>query len=209
MKHLTEHSKAESESCSDAGFTLIELMVVLLIIAILLAIAIPTFLGVTSTAGDRAAQSNLTNALTESKALYEVSQTYSPTAGTYTAGQFSSQAPEFSWTTSACTSASAGNCVSFGVFNVSTAGDGQGVALAAWSAKTNTCWYLFDVENSPSSSVLHSGVTIASAGTWYGKQTSPSGGCIALNPDTDATTTPGMTFATGTGQSYATAVKIS
>ena len=29
----------------DAGFTLIELMVVLLILAILLAIAIPTFLG--------------------------------------------------------------------------------------------------------------------------------------------------------------------
>ena len=48
-----------------SGFTLIELMVVLLIIAILLAIAIPTFLGVTSSANDRATQSNLTNALTE------------------------------------------------------------------------------------------------------------------------------------------------
>ena len=45
----------------EEGFTLIELMVVLLIIAILLAIAIPTFLGVTNSASDRAAQSNLTN----------------------------------------------------------------------------------------------------------------------------------------------------
>ncbi len=35
---------------AEGGFTLIELMVVLLIIAILLAIAIPTFLGVTSSA---------------------------------------------------------------------------------------------------------------------------------------------------------------
>ena len=43
----------------DSGFTLIELMVVLLILAILLAIAIPTFLGTTKTANDRAVQSNL------------------------------------------------------------------------------------------------------------------------------------------------------
>ena len=37
----------------DSGFTLIELMVVLLILAILLAIAIPTFLSVTGGANDR------------------------------------------------------------------------------------------------------------------------------------------------------------
>ena len=66
------------EGAAEAGFTLIELMVVLLIIAILLAIAIPTFLGVANSAGDRAAQSNLTNALTEAKALYQNAATYSP-----------------------------------------------------------------------------------------------------------------------------------
>lgn len=48
----------------DEGFTLIELMVVVLIIAILLAIAIPTFLGARERAADRAAQSNLRNAHT-------------------------------------------------------------------------------------------------------------------------------------------------
>ena len=64
------------EEAAEAGFTLIELMVVLLIIAILLAIAIPTFLGVTGSANDRAAQSNLTNALTEAKALYQNCQSY-------------------------------------------------------------------------------------------------------------------------------------
>ena len=69
-----------AEEAADAGFTLIELMVVLLIIAILLAIAIPTFLGVTGSANDRAAQSNLTNALTEVKALYQNSQTYLSTS---------------------------------------------------------------------------------------------------------------------------------
>jgi type IV pilus assembly protein PilA len=45
-----------------AGFTLIELMVVVLIIAILLAIAIPTLLGAQSKAKDRAAQSSVRNA---------------------------------------------------------------------------------------------------------------------------------------------------
>ncbi len=65
-------------AAAEAGFTLIELMVVLLIIAILLAIAIPTFLGVANSAGDRAAQSNLTNALTEAKALYQNAASYAP-----------------------------------------------------------------------------------------------------------------------------------
>ena len=48
----------------EKGFTLIELMVVVLIIAILIAIAIPTFLGAQDRARDRAAQSDLRNAMT-------------------------------------------------------------------------------------------------------------------------------------------------
>src|SRR5688572_20146632 len=54
---------------SEDGFTLIELMVVVLIIAILIAIAIPTFLGAQNRARDRAAQSDLRNALTAAKTL--------------------------------------------------------------------------------------------------------------------------------------------
>ena len=60
----------------DEGFTLIELMVVVLIIAILLAIAIPTFLGARERANDRAAQSSLRNALTAAKTIYTDNQTY-------------------------------------------------------------------------------------------------------------------------------------
>ena len=53
----------------DQGFTLIELMVVVLIIAILIAIAIPTFLGAQNRARDRAAQSDLRNAFTAAKSI--------------------------------------------------------------------------------------------------------------------------------------------
>jgi type IV pilus assembly protein PilA len=62
----------------DKGFTLIELMVVVLIIAILIAIAIPTFLGLRRRAQDRAAQSDLRNALTAAKAVYTDSESYTP-----------------------------------------------------------------------------------------------------------------------------------
>ena len=53
----------------EKGFTLIELMVVVLIIAILIAIAIPTFLGAQDRARDRAAQSDLRNAFTAAKSI--------------------------------------------------------------------------------------------------------------------------------------------
>src|ERR1700719_3719659 len=117
---------------AEAGFTLIELMVVLLIIAILLAIAIPTFLGVTNSAGDRAAQSNLSNALTESEAIYQVTQAYSGSGGALTSGDFASQAPEFTWNVALACPTSTPNCVSAQVFDVNTVGDGdaQGLALA-------------------------------------------------------------------------------
>ena len=55
---------------NDRGFTLIELMIVVLIVAILVAIAIPTFLGQRKEAEDSAAKSDLRNALTTEKAIY-------------------------------------------------------------------------------------------------------------------------------------------
>jgi prepilin-type N-terminal cleavage/methylation domain-containing protein len=210
-------SEVEGEEVAEAGFTLIELMVVLLIIAILLAIAIPTFLGVTNSAGDRAAQSNLTNALTEAKALYQVNQSYTTASGSYTAGQFQAQAPEFNWTTGACTSTS-NNCVSELPFNVASGNDGQGLVLAVLSSKTNTCWYAFDLEATPVS-VANSGPVVTAdvtgnlntAGVYYGKKTATSAGCTAssVSPDTDAGVTFGSSSASNSGSSYSTASTIS
>jgi type IV pilus assembly protein PilA len=69
----------------ETGFTLIELMVVVLIIAILIAIAIPTFLGARQRSNDRAAQSNLRNALVAEKTYFTGAQSYTATASDLTA----------------------------------------------------------------------------------------------------------------------------
>ena len=142
----------------EEGFTLIELMVVLLIIAILLAIAIPTFLGVTNSASDRASQSNLTNALTEAKAIYQNNSNYiDPTTNNPIAvtAAFKTSAPEFNWVQGAsgagggCAASNGNNCMSVQIIDVGAVVDAQGLVFATFSQKDSTCWYAVDLEAAP------------------------------------------------------------
>ena len=60
----------------EEGFTLIELMVVVMILGILLVMGMPTFLGVRSRFQDRAAQTDLRNAVLSARILYTDNATF-------------------------------------------------------------------------------------------------------------------------------------
>jgi type IV pilus assembly protein PilA len=113
----------------DRGFTLIELMVVVLIIAILIAIAIPTFLGLRRRAQDRAAQSNLRNGLTAGKAFYTDDETY--VGFTAASGEPQAIEPSLTWV-----DGNPANAGEVGITLPATVPVGQGLVLNAVSAST-------------------------------------------------------------------------
>ena len=127
----------------DSGFTLIELMVVLLILALLLAIAIPTFLGTSRSAKDRSAQQNLNTALVTSHTVFQTNDqsfalgttTQYSSFPTFMATSLASEQPSIGFTTAASGSPSS--------VSVYVSAGGNGIVLANRSS-TGNCWYTID-----------------------------------------------------------------
>jgi prepilin-type N-terminal cleavage/methylation domain-containing protein len=81
----------------DEGFTLIEVIVVVLMIGSLIAIGLPTVLSARARAQDRAAQSNLRRGISAAKAWYRDNDVY--TGFDDTAGE--AEEPSLEWTAGA------------------------------------------------------------------------------------------------------------
>ncbi len=133
----------------DEGFTLIELMVVLLIIAILLAIAIPTFLGARNTANARSTQENLRNALTAEQSYWTSNQNFANSLTTIEGA--------LNWTTGTITS-EGGNTVATALYNTSpgaapaaATGTSADSVLIYGYAKDGNCYGIFTSDNSGAS----------------------------------------------------------
>ena len=160
----------ERHEREDEGFTLIELMVVVLIIAILLAIAIPTFLGARERAQDRAAQSNLRNAYTAAKSIYTDNETYTDATTTALEGS----EPTMTFVTGASTDAK--------MISVATSAN---IFVGVAKSKSGRCYFIKEVVPT---SVGGATIATGTTGTFYAFSTSD---CTA---DTTDSVEPGDSF---------------
>jgi type IV pilus assembly protein PilA len=128
---------ARSDEEREGGFTLIELMVVVMIIAILVGIAIPAFLGARKRAQDTAAKSNLRNALSTAQTVFTDNQAYGTSAGLLAA--LATEEPSLSFIGNAVDSA---DPKSISVKTAITAGTAEDIVTFAAASKSGKCYFL-------------------------------------------------------------------
>ena len=211
----TRWGRARLKMCSrDQGFTLVELMVVVLVIAILLAIAIPTFLGARERSEDRSAQSNLRNALTAAKVTFSNTGNYSGAFAadltaiepnlTYLTASASSTAEDIisvfmdsacnklnsidAGSQASCTTAGTGTNAACTVNTVVFARDACTTA-GAWTTDKNERWAGAVWSKSETCWLIRDdsdSTVAATSGTQYGQHTSPLD-CHGTNANANAT----------------------
>jgi type IV pilus assembly protein PilA len=155
----------------DEGFTLIELMVVVLIIGILIAIAIPTFLGARKRAQDRAAQSNLRNTVTNAKAIFTDRETYVDAIQ----AELAKAEPSLTYAAGAI---AANDALVPDKVSIETPPPNAKVFYAADMAASGNCWY---IRQSESTAAI--GVGAGLPGLYWAKDTDASFGCDSALAD--------------------------
>ena len=185
----------------DAGFSFIELMAALLVMAILLAVAIPTFRGTTGAANDRSAESNLNTALVGAKSHFQsAGQTYlvgGVRDASGLAALLAGNQPSLTFRAgSTGTSTTQGSSGTLSTISVAVSADGKGIVLAAYSVPGD-CFYVLDnaitltgastsVAPYRGTTVVTSTATAAPAGT-FGLPTAAGISYVEVKGDTTKT----------------------
>lgn len=133
--------RARRDGNDERGFTLIELMVVVLIIAILIAIAIPTFLGARQRAQDKASQSSLRNGLTAAKTIYTDSEKYGDTVPSATNTALADTEPSLKFVDGATASTQPKE--------VSVSSTADNLIVMAAKSKSGKCFWIRDNTQGP------------------------------------------------------------
>jgi len=128
----------------EEGFSLIEVMVVVLIIAVLIAIAIPTFFGARDKANNRSAQSNIRNGYTAERIHYAGAQKF-----TDVLNELKAVEPSLDWVPLPSNGALPSPWRTGPVYGYL---DNVGTLTVAARSDANKCYYLR--ENNPSAGAL-------------------------------------------------------
>jgi prepilin-type N-terminal cleavage/methylation domain-containing protein len=184
----------------DEGFTLIELMVVVLIIAILIAVAIPTYIGARKSAQNSAAAQLLRNVMQTGRDIYTAHNGFGTTVAPVTTADFSTSEPLYTFSLSSGAGSSAatvnGNPNSVGVAlgsGSNSTGMIQSIEYVVYDS-ANLCLYALDIPSDQSSLLTANGGKLPSAGTYYTSSTASKGVCTATSngavPSSSSTWSP-------------------